>query len=48
MMMTEVIAGRSVEVETADIEPVRVRVLPNGNMDIPQQRTDSGVRVYDR
>ncbi len=33
MMMTEVIAGRPVEIETAEIEPVRVRVLPNGNMD---------------
>ncbi len=33
MMMTEVVAGRPVEIETAEIEPVRVRVLPNGNMD---------------
>ena len=32
-MMTEVVAGRPVEIETAEIEPVRVRVLPNGNMD---------------
>ncbi len=32
MMMTEVVAGRPVEIETAEIEPVRVRVLPNGNM----------------
>ena len=33
MMMTEVVAARPVEIETAEIEPVRVRVLPNGNMD---------------
>ena len=33
MMMTEVVAGRPVEIETAEIEPVRVRVLPNGSMD---------------
>ncbi len=33
MMTTEVVAGRPVEIETAEIEPVRVRVLPNGNMD---------------
>ncbi len=33
MMMTEVVAGRPIEIETAEIEPVRVRVLPNGNMD---------------
>ncbi len=33
MMMTEVVAGRPVEIETAVVEPVRVRVLPNGNMD---------------
>ncbi len=33
MMMTEVVAGRPVEIETVAIEPVRVRVLPNGNMD---------------
>ncbi len=32
MMMTEVVAGRPVEIETVAIEPVRVRVLPNGNM----------------
>ena len=32
-MMTEVVAGRPVEIETAEIEPVRVRVLPNGDMD---------------
>ncbi len=33
MMMTEIVAGRPVEIETAEIEPVRVRVLPNGDMD---------------
>ncbi len=33
MMMTEVVDGRAVTIETAEIEPVRVRVLPNGNMD---------------
>ena len=33
MTMTEVVAGRPVEIETAELEPVRVRVLPNGNMD---------------
>ena len=32
-MVTEVVAGRPVEIETAEIEPVRVRVLPNGDMD---------------
>ncbi len=33
MMTTAVVAGRPVEIERAEIEPVRVRVLPNGNMD---------------
>ncbi len=33
MTLTEVVAGRPVEIETAEIEPVRVRVLPNGDMD---------------
>ena len=33
MMTTEVIAGRPVEIETVEVEPVRVRVLPNGRMD---------------
>ncbi len=33
MTMTEIVAGRPVEIETTEIEPVRVRVLPNGNMD---------------
>ncbi len=33
MVTTEVVAGRPVEIETIDVEPVRVRVLPNGNMD---------------
>ncbi len=33
MVTTEVVAGRPVGIETAEIEPVRVRVLPNGNMD---------------
>ena len=33
MTMTEVVAGRPVEIETAELEPVRVRVLPNDNMD---------------
>ena len=32
MMMTEVVAGRTVEIEVVEIEPVRVRVLPNGDM----------------
>ncbi len=29
----EVVAGRPVEIETIEVEAVRVRVLPNGNMD---------------
>ncbi len=33
MTMTEVVAGRPVEIETAELEPVRVRVLPNGKLD---------------
>ncbi len=33
MMTTEVIAGRPVEIETVEVEPVRVRVLPDGRMD---------------
>ncbi len=33
MTTTEMVAGRPVEIETVDIEPVRVRLLPNGNMD---------------
>ncbi len=33
MEITEVVAGRPVEIETIEVEPVRVRVLPNGNMD---------------
>ncbi len=33
MMMIEVVAGRPVEIETAEIETVKVRVLPNGQMD---------------
>ncbi len=33
MTMTEFSAGRPVEIETAEIEPVRVRVLPNGKLD---------------
>ncbi len=34
MTMTEVSAGgRPVEIETAELEPVRVRVLPNGKLD---------------
>ncbi len=33
MTETKVIAGRPVRIETAELEPVRVRVLPNGDMD---------------
>ncbi len=33
MVTTEVVAGRPVEIETIEVEAVRVRVLPNGNMD---------------
>ncbi len=33
MTMTEFNAGRPVEIESAEIEPVRVRVLPNGKLD---------------
>ena len=33
MMTTENVAGRPVEIETIEVEVVRVRVLPNGNMD---------------
>ena len=33
METVEVAAGHSVELETIEVEPVRVRVLPNGNVD---------------
>ena len=33
MVTTEVIAGRPIEIETVEVEPVRVRVLPDGRMD---------------
>ena len=33
MMTIETIASRQIEVESVEVEPVRVRVLPNGNMD---------------
>ena len=33
MTETEVVAGRSVKIETTELEPVRVRVLPGGRMD---------------
>ena len=33
METIEVAAGHPVELETIEVEPVRVRVLPNGNMD---------------
>ncbi len=33
MVTIEVAAGHSVELETIEVEPVRVRVLPNGTMD---------------
>ncbi len=33
MTETEVIAGRSVRIETTELEAVRVRVLPGGRMD---------------
>ena len=33
MMTTENVAGRPVEIETVEVDVVRVRVLPNGNMD---------------
>jgi hypothetical protein len=33
MVTIEVIAGRPVEIETVEVEPVRVRVLPDGRMD---------------
>ncbi len=33
MTKTEVIAGRPVRIETAELEPVRVRILPNGQID---------------
>ena len=33
MTMTEVVAGRPIEIEPTELEPVRVRILPNGNMD---------------
>lgn len=33
MTVTEIIGGRPVEIEMIELEPVRVRVLPNGNMD---------------
>ena len=33
MAITEVVAGRPVEIETIEVEPVRVRVLPDGRMD---------------
>ena len=33
MTVTEIIGGRPVEIEMIELEPVTVRVLPNGNMD---------------
>ena len=33
MTTTEMVAGRPVEIETVEIEPVRVRLLPDGRMD---------------
>ncbi len=33
MVITEVVAGRPVEIETIEVEPVRVRILPNGDLD---------------
>ncbi len=33
MTVTEIIGGRPVEIEMIEVEPVRVRILPNGNMD---------------
>ena len=33
MAITEVVAGRPVEIETIEVEPIRVRVLPDGRMD---------------
>ncbi len=33
MTTTEIVAGRPVELETVPVEPVRVRVLPDGRMD---------------
>ena len=33
MTKTEMTSGRAVELEHVDIEPVRIRVLPNGRMD---------------
>ena len=33
MMTIEVVDGRPIEIEAIEIEPVRVRVLPNGTMD---------------
>ena len=32
-LTTEVVAGRKVELHEDELEPVRVRILPNGNMD---------------
>ena len=32
-LTTEAVAGRKVELHEVEIEPVRVRILPNGNMD---------------
>ena len=33
MTMTEIVGGRPIEIEPTELEPVRVRILPNGNMD---------------
>ena len=33
MTIPEVSVGRPVEIETVELEPVRVRVLPNGKLD---------------
>ncbi len=32
-LTTEAVAGRKVELHEDELEPVRVRILPNGNMD---------------
>ena len=33
MTMTEVVAGRAIEIEPDETERVRVRILPNGKLD---------------
>ena len=46
MTEMEVIAGRPVRIETAELEPVRVRVLPDGRMDTRAAKAPETIEAY--